>query len=462
MEIFYTILVLIIFIALLSLLFYMQKKQHSFSKRVLVGLGLGLVFGALVQLIFKGPWPSVIKIATDWMSIVGSGYVALLRMITIPLIMISILTAILNLETAKGVLKMSLIVIGILVATAFISALIGAGTSVAFGLNAEQIQMSEREEQRGESLEAQNVDKGTVPQQILKLLPSNPFASMAGQGDSPTIAVVIFTALLGISALGIKNSQRSLYDKFREGIAVIHSVVFKLVDMILELTPYGILAIMTKTIATTDFNAILTLIKFIIASYIALILVLVIHAVILIIFKFKPQIFFKKSWPALSFAFTSRTSVGTLPLTIDALKNKLGLSEGISNFAATFGTSIGQNGCAGVYPAMLAVMIVAAQGGNPLNPMFLISVAVISALSSFGIAGVGGGATMASIMVLSALGLPVALAGVLISVEPLIDMGRTAVNVSGSMVSGLVAGRLTKQIDDKIYNNNDVALNSTE
>jgi len=104
---------------------------------------------------------------------------------------------------------------------------------------------------------------------------------------------------------------------------------------------------------------------------------------------------------------------------------------------------------------MLAVMIVYAQGGNPLNIGFILQVAIISAISSFGIAGVGGGATIASLMVLSALGLPVALAGVLISIEPLIDMGRTAVNVSGSMVSGLVAGRFMKQVDDDVYNSED-------
>ncbi len=338
------ILVLAVFIALLFGLYYMQKKNYSFSKRVLTGLGIGIVFGSLLQLIFKVSMQDVIKNTTDWMNIIGSGYISLLRMITIPLIMISILTAILNLETSKGVAKMSAIVIAVLLMTTFTSAIIGVGSSLAFGLKADEIQISDKETQRGEALEKANEDKGTVPQQILKVLPNNPFASMAGQGDSPTLAVVIFTSLLGIAALGIKKENERVFTKFKEGIAVIYSVVFKLVDIILELTPYGIFAIMTRTIATTDFGAIITLIKFIIASYVALILVLVLHAILLSFFKFKPLIFFKKAWPALSFAFTSRTSVGTLPLTIDALKNRLGLSDGISNFAATFGTSIGQNG----------------------------------------------------------------------------------------------------------------------
>ncbi len=101
---------------------------------------------------------------------------------------------------------------------------------------------------------------------------------------------------------------------------------------------------------------------------------------------------------------------------------------------------------------MLAVMIAPTVGINPLEPGFLIKLIIITALASFGIAGVGGGATFAALTVLSALGLPVALVGLLIAIEPLIDMGRTALNVSGSVVSGLVSGRMMDKVDLSIYN----------
>ena len=116
-----------------------------------------------------------------------------------------------------------------------------------------------------------------------------------------------------------------------------------------------------------------------------------------------------------------------------------------------FGLSIGQNGCAGIYPAMLAVMIAPTVGINPLSPGFIATLILVVAISSFGVAGVGGGETFAAIIVLSAMDLPIALAGVLISVEPLIDMGRTALNVSGSMVSGVVASRATNELDTETY-----------
>jgi len=110
--------------------------------------------------------------------------------------------------------------------------------------------------------------------------------------------------------------------------------------------------------------------------------------------------------------------------------------------SATFGASIGQNGCAGIYPAMLAVMIAPTVGIDPMSLSFLVPLILITTVSSFGIAGVGGGATFAALVVLPAMGLPITLVALLISIEPLIDMARTALNVNGSMVAGTVTQRL--------------------
>jgi len=207
---------------------------------------------------------------------------------------------------------------------------------------------------------------------------------------------------------------------------------------------------MTKTVALSDFDAILKLGKFVAASYVALAIMFIIHLLLLTIAGLNPVTYVKKAFPVLAFAFTSRTSAGALPLNIKTQRS-LGVPEGIANFAGSFGLSIGQNGCAGIYPAMLAVMIAPSVGVDPLTPSFIATVIAIVAISSFGVAGVGGGATFAALLVLSALNLPVALAGLLISIEPLIDMGRTAVNVSGSMTSGILTSRITKEIDSSTY-----------
>ncbi len=151
-----------------------------------------------------------------------------------------------------------------------------------------------------------------------------------------------------------------------------------------------------------------------------------------------PITYIKKTFPALTFAFSSRSSAATIPLTIEAQTKGLGNDEGISNFAASIGASVGQNACAGLYPAMLAIMVTAG-GAYDVSMVQLIIVIVISSL---GVAGVGGGATNAALIVFGTLGLPVEIVALLISVEAIIDMGRTAINVNGAITAGTITSRL--------------------
>lgn len=453
MEIFQVSLNILVMLALVGVIAYMQKKHVSFSKRVFAALGLGIVFGGILQAVYTASG-SVVKNSNEWFNLLGNGYVKLLQMIVVPLIMVSIITAIANLKNTKSLGKISALIIGTLLFTTAISAGVGIATSLGFNLSTVEIQQGSAEKSRADYLNNKltEVNKMSVPQRMLELIPSNPFADMTGARATSTFGVVIFSGFIGVALLGIRKKKPEQAETFQKLIEAVYAIVLRMVQMVLRLTPYGILAIMTKTVATTSFDAILKLAKFVAASYVALIGVLLVHLILLAILKYNPIIYGKKILPVLSFAFTSRSSAATLPLTIDAQTRKLGVEEGIANFAATFGTSIGQNGCAGIYPAMLAVMIAPTVGINPASPSFILSLIVVVALSSFGIAGVGGGATFAALVVLSTMGLPVALAGLLISVEPLIDMGRTAVNVSGSVVAGLVSGKFLKQVNMDVYN----------
>ena len=252
------------------------------------------------------------------------------------------------------------------------------------------------------------------------------------------------------------------FELFRAMVNSSHDVVMRMVTMVLRLTPFGVLALMTKVVAGSNVEDILNLIKFVGASYVALIAVFIMHMVLVAMAGLNPATFVKKALPVLTFAFSSRSSAGTIPLNVETQRRKLGISEGVANLSASLGATIGQNGCAGIYPAMLAIMIAATPGsGIEINFSFIASLVVVTAVSSFGVAGVGGGATFAALIVLSSLGLPVGLVGLLISIEPLIDMGRTAVNVSGAMTTGVVTGKLLGQLDTEVYNS-DVDLTVEE
>lgn len=441
------------FLLLVGLLYSMHRKKISFSKRVFTGLGLGIGFGLILHVAYSAQ-SEIVAQSVSWISIVGTGYIKFLQMIVIPLVFISILGAFTKVTIGKNFGKMAGLILGILVGTTAIAAVIGIASSMLFGLDASEIVQGEAEAARGLSIEERSasVADKALPDQILDLLPANPFLDFTGARPTSTIGVVIFAAFLGFAYLALRRRDEENANLVKKGIDALYSLIMGVVRIVLRLTPYGILAIIAKTVATSDFAAIYSLGKFVLASYVALLVMFVIHLIIITLAGLNPITYVKKTAEALLFAFTSRSSAGTLPLNIKTQTDRLGVPDGIANFAGSFGLSIGQNGCAGVYPAMLAVMIAPTVGQNPLEPTFLITLIAIVAISSFGVAGVGGGATFAAILVLSALNLPVALAGLLISVEPLIDMGRTALNVSGSMTAGVTTARATGELSSDIYN----------
>ncbi|MEG0384517.1 L-cystine transporter [Solibacillus cecembensis] len=436
---------------IVAFLYYLNSKHVKFSTRVFIGLGLGILLGLGLQFGY-GTGSEALNATMPWYNIVGNGYVKLLQMIAMPLVFISILAAFTKVTVGKNFGKAAAIILTVLIGTTAVAAGIGIVTTVAFDLDATQIIQGDAEIARGEMMTERSAEVASMPDQILTMFPANPFSDLTGARATSTIGVVIFAAFLGFSYLTLRRKEEETAANVKKGVDALYGLIMGVVRIVLRLTPYGVLALMARTVATSDFGAIMDLGKFVIASYVALIAMFLLHLLIVSLTGLNPLTYVKKTAEVLLFAFTSRSSAGALPLNIQTQTKRLGIPDGIANFAGSFGLSIGQNGCAGVYPAMLAVMIAPTVGINPLTPSFLVSLILIVAISSFGVAGVGGGATFAAIIVLSAMDLPIALAGVLISVEPLIDMGRTALNVSGSMVSGIVSSRATNELDTKIYN----------
>lgn len=458
----FSIINIVIMLIFIISLFIMAKKHVSFPKRVFTALGLGIVYGIILHLIY-GVNSKVLETTTDWFSIVGDGYVTLLQMIVMPLIFISIVSAFSKIQIGDKFAKIGSYIFMFLIGTVAIAAVVGIFYAIVFGLDASSIDLGSAEHARGNEIssEAKQLTANTLPQQILELLPSNPFLDFTGQRTTSTIAVVIFAIFVGFAYLRVARKQPDNGSLLKRGIDAVYALIMSIVTFVLRLTPYGIIAIMASTIATSDFSAIWTLGKFMIASYAALLTMYVIHLIILAIMGINPIRYVKKTLEVLIFAFTSRSSAGALPLNVQTQTQRLGVPEGIANFSASFGLSIGQNGCAGIYPAMLAIMV-APVAHIDIDIPFILTLIGVVVISSFGVAGVGGGATFASILVLSTLNLPVALAGVLISIEPIIDMGRTALNVNDSMLAGTGTARLTGNLDKEKFNSNHYGELSTE
>ncbi|MEG9482326.1 L-cystine transporter [Mannheimia sp. HC-2023] len=437
------ILNLVVFAAILFLLARIYKSTQKLGQTVFIGLVLGLASGVILQTFYEKP---LIDATLDWINLVGNGYVRLLQMIVMPLVFVSILSAITRLKEAGTLGKISFGVLSVLLVTTAISAIIGIALVYLFDLSAEGLVAGTREIAAQEKVvgRAEQVSNLSVPAMLLSFIPKNPFLELTGANPTSIISTVIFSALLGFAALSLGKEDRNLGERIAQGVETLNKLVMRLVRFVIRLTPYGVFALMIKMAATSQWSDIVNLGSFIVASYIAMALMFIVHGILLFIAKVNPFDYYKKVLPTLSFAFTSRSSAATIPLNIETQTNKLGNHSVIANFAATFGATIGQNGCAGIYPAMLAVMIAPTVGIDPFSLNYILTLILVVAISSFGIAGVGGGATFAAIVVLSTLNLPIELVGLLISVEPLIDMGRTALNVNGAMVAGTITNKCVK------------------
>ncbi|MCL1944905.1 MAG: cation:dicarboxylase symporter family transporter [Firmicutes bacterium] len=435
-------LALIVFVALFATMVLISKKTKiGFTLRVFIALILGLIYGACIQLIFgiadtSVDTPNNSVAITQWINIIGSGFTKALTFLVIPLVFVSILNAIKNLGKPGQGLKKAGMIIGILLLTTLIAGIIAMITVWIFGINTNDLV----------GYDPQPQAPSTLPEIILNLIPNNLFAAFSGSNVLP---VVLITFVIGMAYLDIKKHKPAIGQKFESFLDTAYEVVIRIVDYVIGFTPYGVLAIIAGRAASAGWESVAQLGMVVVVCYVAMAIVFLFHLLLMWVSGVNPKTHIKKAGAALMFAFSSRSSSATLSLTIMS-QRKLGVNEGNANLAGSFGTTIGQNACAGVYPVTLAILAGMSVGWDVWSLQFLVPLAIYSVISSIGTAGVGGGATQVSLMVLSLMGLPVELVGLLISVDFLIDMGRTAINVNDSILAGYIAGKLERDINKDI------------
>lgn len=455
---------LLVFAGIIVFLTRFRRPVYSLAQQILAGLAAGVVFGFALQFAYAGN-PDAISATLEWTNVIGSSYVNLLRMIVMPLVLVMMIAAVVRMQEVAALGKIGAGVIGILIGTTMIAALVGIGMASIFGLSAEGLTEGARELSRAETLIARQesiADLGFADM-LVRFVPSNIFYDLTGARPTSIIAVVVFGILFGLAALLVIRDEPERAGAIGSFVENTQAIIMKLVHLVMALTPYGILALMAKVVAGSNAADILNLITFVAASYVAIAIMFGVHSLLLKFNGVNVVDYYKSAWPVLTFAFGSRSSAATIPLNVETQIEKLNVPVPVANLSATFGATIGQNGCAGIYPAMLAAMIAPTMGIDPLSPLFVLKLVAIVAISSFGIAGVGGGATFAALVVLPAMGFPVLLAALLISIEPLIDMARTALNVNGSMTAGVLTGRsLSSDVTRDAQNSSEPSRVSTD
>ncbi|MDR2534720.1 MAG: cation:dicarboxylase symporter family transporter [Treponema sp.] len=448
-ETIWVVLTLLVFASFLGALILLKKKYRlGFTGRTVTALVLGAVFGVALQVIFGAETPSGPGAeAKKWINIIGQLFTKSLQLVVVPLVLVSIIKAVSQFHNSQEGIRKAGKIIGFLLITTAISAVVSIITVRLFNLNANQLIEYKESTSR----------PADVAGTLLNLAPNNIFAAVSSNSVLPVVFVAV---LIGGASLSVKKSSPKSGERFEGFLETAYDLVLKIVHLVIACTPYGILSIIAVRAASGSGAFILQLGLIIIASFVTLSAIFIMHLVIGAFGGIPPLTYLRKTSPALLFAFSSRSSAAAVPLTIEAQRN-LGVSEANANLAAALGTCIGQNGCAGAYPTMLAILVGLVQGWDVWSGSFLIPLVGFVVIASIGTAGVGGGATNVSLMVLSLLGLPVELVAILISVDFIIDMGRTLINVSDSILAGYVAGKSERDINKKILHTK-VLLNEME
>lgn len=409
-------------------IYKIRKITNKFSFATLTALTLGVVLG----IIFK---ENILFLDT-----VGKAYMSLIKMIVVPLVVTSLITSIVrleNLDTLKSIgLKTFTVLLGTTGAAAFIGIIVASSLKLGQGLK---------------FIGAENFKAREIPgfsKVLIDMLPSNPLAAIV---ENKIIPIVIFSMFIAIALVIEDNTNKEKAKPFKDFILSAYDIVLRITKMVLRIIPYGVFALIATAAAKNGMDTLMSLIWVILAVYIAAFLqfLFVYTPLISFVARMNPLKFFKGIFPAQVVAFTSQSSYGTLPVTIKSLVEGVGVSENIASFVAPLGSTIGLNGCGGFYPAIVAIF-----AANVFNVEFTIYsyilIVLTAIISSIGIAGVPGSATMSTTVMLAALGLPIEALAMVIAVDSIIDMIRTATNVTGASVAALIVDQTEKRKEYKV------------
>ncbi len=443
-----TIIFLFVLIIILFGLNKLPKKKFSFSAKVMIATVVGLILGLVIQVVAGFPNNPMeltfVSETTLWYSLIGGGFISFVRMLVIPLVMVSIIHVIINMkEDAK---------LGALVQRTLIITLIMVAISVALGIFLGKIFNVGHVEQ---AVAAEGVNKirevKNIVDTLKALIPANPIEAMVNLN---IVGLVIFSSMVGVAAKRMSKKYMEIVSPFFALINAMQKIIVSMAMSIIRWMPLAVVPLLANTIAQKGIGAIVEVSKFILVLYLAVAIMFVIQMLAVAMFGLNPITYVKKSISLLILAFTSRSSVGCLPVTISTLTNKLGVSESTASFVGSFGTTAGMQGCAGIFPALTIVFVTNMSGHNIDLTLIVMSIIVVS-ISSLGIAGIPGTATMAASVSLSGTGLAslFPLVNLILAIDPIIDMPRTMLNVIGSVTNAIMVDKSLGQINLSVYNN---------
>lgn len=411
-----------------AVLYVLHKKHVDFGIRTI----LATVFGIVVGLVFPKHY--------TYIAAFGTVYTHTISALVVPLLLFSIVASLTNLGNSIRLKNIGLKTVLFLLLNTFTAAVITLAVSLLFhvgkGFTYEPV------------AEVKVTEVPTVINTLVGLFPQN-LASHWANGQ--VVPIVLFVILVGIAYNKVAAKNAELVEPFKKFIDAGNAVMGKVVSIVIGYTPYAVLSLIARQVSRSSLADLLPLLSVLILVYIlcAIQLFVVEGALLKLIGHLNPITFFKNLWPAAVVAFTSQSSVGTIPVTVAQLK-KSGVNEDVASFGASLGANLGMPGCAGVWPVLLAVFAINVLE-IPYSPLQYIFLIVLSVLVSVGTVGVPGTATIVATALFTAAGLPVEVIVLLSPISSIADMARTATNVIGAATATTLVAKTEGQLDLAAY-----------
>lgn len=413
-----------------------KLKSISLGNWILIGMILGLVVGLILNFYVDNIYIKKIILMDNVFYLGGNFFIKLMKMLVVPLVFFSIVVGVASISDIKTIGSIGGTTILIyLITTALavtIALFIGMVIQPGVGLNMGAIQTS-------------NVTiNQTMTDTILNMVPDNPFSSLA-TGDM--LPVIIFAVLVGIILAKLREETETMNKIFTEG----NTIMMEMTNIVMKFAPIGVFCLMARTFGGLGLDGIMPLAKYVICVLIGLaIQAFIVYPSLLVAFtRLNPIKFFRRFISVMFFAFSSSTSNATIPLNLDKLE-EMGVSREVSSFTIPLGATINMDGTAIMQG--VAVMFAAQAYGIDLGTSALITVIFTAVMASIGTAGVPSVGLVTLTMVFNSVGLPVNAIGIIFGIDHILDMFRTAVNVTGDAICTIIVSLRNNALDKDIFN----------
>ena len=398
------------------------KKKIGLSTQIFIALLIGALFGVVIHYWIPSSYIKDTVIVEGVLYVVGQGFIRLMQMLVVPLVFCSLICGSMAIGDTKTLGKVGVKTIGFYLVTTALAVCVALGSALLIN--------------PGRGLDMDAVQKGTVSSTteatslvdtLLNIIPKNPVQSMANGDMLPIIVFALFVGIM-LAKLGTRGSVvANFFSQFND-------VMMEMTMAIMKIAPIGVFCLIARTFATVGFSAFAPMLKYMGNVTLALaIQCLVVYQILLFVFtRLNPFKFIKKFLPVMGFAFSTATSNATIPMSIDTLSKKMGVSKQISSFTIPLGATINMDGTSIMQG--VAVVFIAQAYGIPLTMGNLATVVVTATLASIGTAGVPSVGLVTLAMVLNSVGLPTEGIALIMGIDRILDMIRTAVNITGDAV----------------------------